>query len=182
VLASYLEQPAFTQRLVERQSDVDAVLRDGYGREFARIAEVYHGRVWSLRNLIGLGQLRSVVAKRLRPSRYESSSACSNVGEVRVVLRRARAPASAAGVELAFIYLPSSPLPNTPSHLRIRARRADVLALARDIGLHTIDLTEELTAAGRAERVWNFPMSHYTTFGYDVVAHAIERELARGEF
>jgi hypothetical protein len=179
MLASYLEQPAFTQRLVERQSDVDAVLRDGYGREFSRIETVYHGRAWSLRSLVRLGQLRSMLANRLRHQAQETSATCANLAQLRHVLTRAHDDAMSAGIELAFIYLPSSPLPNTPAHRRVQARRGEVLSAARDVGLRTIDLTDELVANGRADRVWNFPMSHYTTFGYDLVAHAIERQLTR---
>jgi hypothetical protein len=182
MLATYLERPAFTQRLVERQSDVDAMLRDGYGREFSRIEAVYHGRVWSLRSVIGLGQLRSMLANRVRHQAQETSATCANLAQLRHVLTRAHDDAMAAGVELAFIYLPSSPLPNTPAHLRARSRRADVLLAAHDVGLRTIDLTDDLTMKDRVDRVWNFPMSHYTTFGYALVAHAIERALTRAAF
>jgi hypothetical protein len=177
MLAKYLHTATFSQRLIERQPDVDAVLRDGYSREFDRIDHVYRGRVWSLRNVITLGQLRSVFAKRLKAAPVDAPAACANLAELRRVLARAHDDAALAGVELVFIYLPSSPLPNTPGHLRVRERRSAVLAAAGDAGLRAIDLTRELTADGRPERVWNFPMSHYTTFGYGLVARAIEREL-----
>jgi hypothetical protein len=74
---------------------------------------------------------------------------------------------------LAVYHPASAPSSSSSSHLT---------AVARAIGLRAIDLTTELVVYGRTDRVWNFPMSHYTPFGYDLVAHAIERELTRTVF
>jgi hypothetical protein len=176
MLTKYLAKAAFTQGLVNRQADVDSLLREGYDRQLARLDNIYHGRTWSLRNVIGLGQLRTVFVDRIRRPQ-QAESACANLAELRRVLERARDDAALTGVDLTFIYLPSSVLPNTPAHVRLRGRRAAVLSAARDIGLRTIDMTSELTSDSIAGRVWNFPASHYSAFGYERVARAIEREL-----
>jgi hypothetical protein len=176
ILARYLE-PGFSQRLPERQAEIDGRLRrwleaQGARRTSAQMAELIDGETSSLERLVGFLTLAGLRRDLFpAPARYDFAL----LGRV---LADARRVVAGWGGRLVFVYLPDHvAVPDLPA--AARADRDRTLAVVRDLHVPLIDVEAELRTERRADLFYN-STSHYSERGNALVAEAVARGLEGG--
>ena len=185
VLMSYLD-PAFTQGLRDKRSEVDATVRE-WIRELRRTAEeqerIRRGSTerppshpltpWAkLREL--RARVRAVLEPRSTPDYPFDASLFSRVST------RFRDDVDAWGGQLLFVYLPAYERFAHP--YLANPHRQRVLDTVEGLGIPVLDLTPAFAADGEPLSFFHFRVkSHYTAAGYAIVAEEILLRLAELE-
>ncbi len=183
MLMRYLE-PSYRQGLRPLRDQIDRRLREFTEESLAeweegrrqRAARSRGGRsvlsrVWEL---VTLSRLRGLVesARQAIPPPGRS-----DLEDLREVMERARDDVQGWGGTLYFVYLPSWYL--LAGEPDAGSLREELLALAREMGIPTIDITEEMRR--HPDPLSLFPLrqfGHYTPEGYALVGETILRVLA----
>jgi hypothetical protein len=184
LLRRYLE-PEWTAHLASRQGEIDAIVQAKLDRDvidklgttaaprsaFATIQAL--GAAKWVRRVIGLQTLGGQLG--LFWGRGGGDSVL-----LEQVLRRAKAEAQSWGATLHFCYLPSSL--RFRGWLKIRpphdAFRAKVLAVARRLGLPTVDVTDAFERSGEGLGLFLSSQMHYSDRGARIAGEAIAAHLA----
>ena len=181
-LLRYLDDPAFSQHLVDEQPALDTAITK-YVDNGIRDELRAHSWRTTLRNFILLKNVRTLgfeFRARLRPAKPEEF----NPQLFERVMGEASKEVSAWGGELTLVYWPDAArypgIANYTPALRSRhdANRQKVLDVASRLGIKVIDLTTafpDLPASRAAENsryFYSFP-AHYTPEGYRVVGRVI---------
>ena len=193
ILARYLE-PAFTQRLAERQSEVDrrlralAVERESWTvadqeraaarRAAAPAAETAHRRVvrvaWSI---LTLAHLRDQIAEIRRPPPPERP--CCDMALLRRVVLAMQATVAGWGGDLTMVYLPSEQLmAGRPTRPGERAGDS-VVAIVKSLGVPVLDLRSVLGRFGSSHDLYAYEEAHFSPRGHQAVSTLVLDLLMR---
>lgn len=179
-LAQYLHDMGFSQKLWNRQSEVDEHESRRLDSQIAkRLKKGGRKEPWSWRWLF-LGELRSRMSYCFRPPRFPVEKRWLPVFSQ--VLGRAKAEVESWGGELIFIYLPQFDRYHAPRQRDFKAMHSEVIGIVRDLRLPVIDLHREMFLAAD-DPLKYFPFrrrGHYNAAGYDKVAELIWKHLQPG--
>lgn len=181
LLTAYLEEPDFSQRLIERQSEVKTRLRtylderlaeamarfDNPNEKLLDFLQLYH-----LRERFGLGMLSLGLADT-----QDLSDQAAYFGRV---LTQAKQKAESWGGRLIFVYLPESARYFAAEQNGLLRQRIYLAATdaAKKLDLQIVDVAADFRQDGNPARFFAYPGSHYNEAGYERVAQAIRDHLA----
>lgn len=195
LLRRYLDEPGFTQGLVDAQPALDTALkstiqsREGRMEWWPRVlatAGLTRGRspVW-LQDLV-MRRHDSSWSAALRldhtyqalgyPVDPDTRPAPGDFTLFRKVLERARSVVAASGAELVFVYLPD--LWPAAGDAGTHPDRARVLTTAGAVGLPIIDVHAAVRGRFDERKLVPYPEAHYNAMGYSIVGDAILDGLA----
>jgi hypothetical protein len=180
ILRGYLTD-GFTQNLTSRQEEVDAKLQ-GWLAEIAAESAAASGarRAKFWRDLLTLQQLKHAVLQRM--SGREPPKLPADLGLFRQILEEAARTVSGWGGKLYFVYVPwQARFRNEGYAQALDARRTEVLALARGLGIALIDLQPVVQEKGGLSLYVPRPAGHFTAAGYEIVAASILERLQEEE-
>jgi GDSL-like lipase/acylhydrolase family protein len=181
ILRRYLE-PAFTQRLLARQSSLDAAL-DEYVRATLEPQIARRARPWpSPRNVLALREVRQLAGLSFADP-YGLTPTEEEFATFARVLATARAEVEAWGGRLVFAYLPASEI--TPRQLGEReyVRRRQqagerTCRIAREAGLPVVDVAERFEREPDGQGLFACEGCHFSPRGYALAAQAILEAIA----
>jgi hypothetical protein len=186
LLRVYLDDGGFGQGLLARQPAVDRAVtrflerqrRRAEARERARAPAGARPAAHPLLRFALLGQLRTSIA-RARRRLARPPEPVLDAALLRDILAAARDATRAAGGRLLFVTLPPWERFGQPrAAVRQPERSEAVLALARELGLATLDGVEILERDGDPLELFPFRgRGHYTPAGYRRLAEAIRAQL-----
>jgi hypothetical protein len=165
-----------TQSLRGRQPEIDALLADYVQFRAVDLAGTQSGgwRNTAAARVARLQHLRDWLQLLARPPQPPTSS----MDLLAQILTTANTMTTAEGGQLYFVYLPSWRRLAIPLSREEVQEREAVLAIAHDLGMPVIDLTE--TFRQHPDPLSLFPFrveGHYTAEGYALVASAIDARL-----
>ena len=180
-LRQYLD-PSFSQRLAERQDDVDSTLT-AYADSLLDIAA--RGRP------LGERVRRFVILRDLRIGWTNASGAERSVepdfATLRIVLSEATRTIEAWGGTMTLVYLPEQHRmqPDVPQSIGrthdVELVRSTVDAIARDIGLPILDIGQVFANDPDPDAVWWRPRTHYSPYGNRALGNAVVKYLRQNE-
>jgi hypothetical protein len=185
LVMNYLED-GFSQALLERRDEIDRVLADLVERERARIVAVreqsmrrQEGRVARVAlDIVKLRALRSELGL-LRGTTDADTIAASQARDLdlfRQILSRARATVASWGGTLYLVYLPN--VQRFKQAVPDDSLRDEVLMVARDLEIPTIDLLPAFTAHPDPLSLFPFRTTgHYTESGHRLVADEVLKRM-----
>lgn len=164
-LRRYLEEDDFTQRLTERQPEVDAFWRKFLGD--VRPSMLTDDRGTKVGAYLSLRPLRNMVGLN-RTAHWPWRS------ELGPTLARAKALAEKQGAALRVVYLPGWSRYGGQGALD----KAEMLAFFRELGVETVDFDEALRASGDPLQYFPFRMiGHYNSAGHALLARTVETRV-----
>ena len=185
ILARYLE-PAFTQRLAERQSEVDRRLRMlvaereslAVRRASAEATEPLGGgsvrNTWSILTLAHLRERITGVRSTPPPERP-----CCNLALLRRIVPAMQAAIAGWGGDLAMVYLPSERhIAGRPTGPGEQAGDS-VVATVAALGVPVLDLRSPLSRLGTSRDLYAYEEAHFSVRGHQAVA-ALVLDFLRG--
>ena len=186
LVMKYLED-GFSQELLQRQGEIDRVLVDLVEREKARIVALREERIRLRKGRVAQVALDIVKLRALRfelgllrETTDEDTTAASKARDLdlfRQILSRARVTVASWGGTLYLVYLPNwqrfkQPLPEESLH-------DEVLLVARDLGIPTLDLLPAFNAHPDPMSLFPFrEAGHYTESGHRLVADEVLKGIA----
>lgn len=193
-LVKYLDDPAFSQHFLERQPEVDQLLRKYLGDAYeTRLAELTSKREERRRiikhRLISEGLYLHKLRERIRNfggrDRVTEGRETEKLALLERALLSSKAKVEQWGGKLIFMYLPDwYTYAETYDTYGIKIDgnfllRQDVLAMVRKHGIPVIDIQGEVFDKQKDPvSLWNFRMyGHYTLTGYTLVSDRIAEFL-----
>jgi hypothetical protein len=170
ILQRYLE-PDFSQRLRDRQGEVDAYWAARLPAWINRLDHEAVAPKISIKELSSLFETRALFGLR----RVDQG----DIGRpLHRVLARASDAAKGSGARIVLVYLTSWERLHAPF---FRDRKAAVLRVAQELGLEVVDFAAAVSEAHDPDRF--FPlrsMGHLSSEGYAFLAEVIERRALQG--
>jgi lysophospholipase L1-like esterase len=195
VLGEYFENPAFTQNLIDKQSEIDshlaAFLEQLLGEpdkgemeldRQRRIAEAnraatIRGAFTSLIKFHSLGQRTNNLLNRIRGTGYNVDS--NDFSNLRIMLQASNEHVASWNGQLYFVYLPAWSRYREPPNVHLNPLREQVVRLARDLDIPVIDVADEFDAHPDPLSLWPFrQFGHYNEDGYKLVAETVLRKIS----
>lgn len=187
LLMSYLDDPAFSQHLIDRQPELDEFLRDymnkGYQQKLDELTEARQKRREIItKRLLSNGLRLTKLRERLRNLGGRDAVLEGREAEKLALLRRiletAKTEIEGWGGNMVFVYLPdwyTYAKQYDTYGIKIDENfllRQDVLRLAGDVGLPVIDIQGEIfDRHPDPVSLYNWRMyGHYNTEGYRLVS------------
>jgi hypothetical protein len=165
LLVRYLE-PDFRQDLVGSRAEIDRQLMAIVGT----VAATELSTAARVRRFVGLHRLRNLAGVGTVPVPTPP-----DVELFRRVLRQGRLDVEAWGGRLVFVYLPSW---QHYAHKPLDERHDEVLAVARDLGLETLDLREVFDREPDPLELFPYRLGgHYNARGYRIAGEALAARL-----
>jgi hypothetical protein len=184
ILRRYLEEPGFSQGLVGRQSEADAIVEE-IAQRALREPET---RAWLL---IELQKFLKLTSLRTSLTVVPPAEPAANLTMLARILREAKRTVDGWRGKMYFVYLPdmNSLKPGAASRY---ASRDQVVALARNLGLEVLDLDPVFRSHPDPFSLFPYrrPL-HYNARGYAIVAdrvlksltsHGLEGAVRRNDF
>jgi hypothetical protein len=171
VLRRYLEEPGYSQGLVGRQAEVDAIVDQIIQRALQEPSAGTWARI-ELEKRLTLKSLRDALA--IAPHQDPST----NLPILGRTLREAKTTVESWGGKMYFLYLPQliglkerGPLPH--------ADHDQVVAVVKDVGLEIIDLDPVFRSHPDPLSLFPYRKAfHYNAAGYSIVADTVLKRLA----
>ena len=185
LLNRYL-QDGFSQPALTRQSELDHVIlaweSSRRARAKARPRSAWHAAFNTVITVTKLTAVRGRAGLITPTEPFEIERVAdfetANMRVFREVLRNAADRVQRWNGQLAFVYLPTWERYSGQSHTTGEAKREEVLAIARDLGIPIIDVETAFRATG--DPLSQFPFrapGHYTENGHRLVEETIVRDL-----
>lgn len=191
VLMKYLD-PSFSQRLIERQAQIDAeltreletVVRDRSLLQTIRVPNPGDGDAFFF-NVLFLRHIQHAVS-RVQPEPQSPPIKFDDVKDLfRQVLSVANESVTSYGGRLYLVYLPdweAIEFKDDPDHVNVYRTpanvRGPVLDLVKQIGIPVIDLQDTFLASKDPLSLFTFRINnHYNENGYQLVADTVVQRL-----
>jgi hypothetical protein len=168
----YLDDPEYSQHLIDRQEAVDRIGRYAVKASAANAEEV--ARTEKFSSILRLRQLRArLIQTSLRPPGLETDFAA-----LKNVLSSAKKTVAAWGGTIRVVYLPGY-YQFAGRVAEYSAMRQRVLQLAQEQGFPVTDVHEKLAAHPNPVSLFFYPNSHYTEEGNKLVSDRILTDLTK---
>ncbi len=181
LLMSYLEDPGFAQRLIERRHETAVHLRSyldsNLAEAMARVDDPWEDvldffKLFRLRETFGLDPIGLGII---------DGATEEDFGVYEAVIAEAKRTVESWGGRMLFVYLPDSTRYfASPRDSRIRDHiRQRVLAIVAELGLAVIDVHQAFAAHADPRSLYVYPGAHLNEDGYGVAARAVDAGLRR---
>ena len=183
LLLRYLEDPSFTQNLLERQPELDRAIAK-YFEDGMRVEAAAESWKTKVKDFILLKNIRTVLYYFVTARTAPLKQYPFHVDLYEQVLREGRRMIEGWGGSITIVYFPDSSryagiCNYTPALRQVYDRTHDsVMGVARKVGLPVIDLSKAFADVPASEAARNAPYfypypAHYTPRGYHHVGKAI---------
>lgn len=166
VLDFYRTNPEFSQRLVQRQDEIDT----GLSAVIDAALDGAAARESKWLRMLRLQKLRHILLAS------QTADVGGLVDRYRLILKMAGERTRSWGGQPVFIYLPQPMrwyFPDSRPVKEANALRKDLLSAAARFGFETIDLTPALDSGENPKRFAYDPATHYSEAGYKAAADII---------
>jgi len=172
--------PSFSQKLVDRQPEIDLALESYVAQTRARENMKSSGA--TVVKLTGVRVLLKKSLKQLTSKKKQQFEA--DLALFKQVLTQAEKEVASWGGQMVFVYLPDwvrFKYPNSHrerSH-RLTTYRTEILAIAKELGMPTVDIAEKMSLSPEPTQYYPYGLKgHYTEEGYAVVVEQIIETLS----
>lgn len=173
ILRRYLERPGFSQGLLDRQGELDAVLTDYLERRLersstSRSVSAVRERATLFFKLTRLRERLSMVRTRIPAGAFDTLAEILSAAKERI---------SERGGELLFVYLPA--YSRYASESAENHHRDRVLSLVRALPIPVVDFHQTLSRSGDPTDAFPLGLSgHYDGDGYRWLAEEMDRAVS----
>ncbi|MDO8281269.1 MAG: hypothetical protein Q7U10_01375 [Thermodesulfovibrionia bacterium] len=177
ILLKYMQND-FLQNLINRQEEIDNILRDYIKKEIENENNNYRTQN-KLLNFLRLSHIQTMLIRFNKGAETETISTPQPDLLFQEILKQARDRVSQWGGNLYFVYLPHFQRYSKNADYDKLRHRQDVLSIARKLEIPIIDLHEEVLAKHK-DPLSLIPLrlyGHYNAEGYKLFAEAIDRHL-----
>jgi hypothetical protein len=190
LLMRYLDEDGFSQRLLQRQSEINRVLLDLIEKEKALALEMREARIRNRKGVVGqvidfaqLPRLRARLGllQGRHPDEKTVAAELNDLDLLRRILSRAKAAAGSWGGTLHFVYLPTWArfIPQHGFDRRLVDRQhGEVLKIATDLRIPIVDVLPAFE--GQRDPTSLFPFGgpgHYAENGHRLVADEVLKAI-----
>jgi hypothetical protein len=175
VLVHYLD-PAFSQNLRARQSEVNGIVRRYVDKLIADYQKTRPVFIPALRRALwnASDKISFLPQKEGEPETVD-------IGPFEKVLARAKADVEARGGQLVFVYLPEYSRYAGQAPSPTAARRHEVLALVAELHIQAIDIDATIRGLPAPLAVYPFKLkAHYNPDGTRLIARTLENFIRSG--
>jgi hypothetical protein len=173
VLRRYLEEPGYSQGLVGRQAEIDALVEQ-IVRRALREPDTSDWALIELEKLLKLSSLRDALTV------VPPAEPTANLPVLARVLLEAKHTVESWGGKMYFVYLPelAGLKPGPPSR---HASHDQVVALVHGLDLEVVDLYPVFRSHPDPLSIFPYRKAfHYNAAGYAIVANTVLKGIARG--